>query len=248
MWVSVPKFEGRFEARPRTSEGAQPPKTLSRKATIVGSALHTATPRTSTDAHLSSGRRRASTVVLAGRPGSGKGTQASAVARQLGFAHVATGDLVRMAATVGSREGSEIASLLDEGRLVPDDAILGLLAAELDRIWPNRGVVLDGFPRTVAQARALDRLRPPDLVIELDVPARRIIERLEGRGRHDDSGDAIQARLHVYESETRPMLRWYNARGALVTVDGDRPLELVTTDVLAAITRSQSRADAPLSP
>jgi adenylate kinase len=218
----------------------------------VVSALHAATPGPSNDAPLSGGARRASTrastVVLAGRPGSGKGTQASAVARELGFAHVATGDLVRMAATVGSREGSEFAALLDEGRLVPDDAILGLLATELDRIWPKRGVVLDGFPRTVAQARALDRLRPPDLVVELDVPARRIIERLVGRGRHDDSAAAIRARLHVYESETRPMLRWYDARGALATVDGDRPLELVTTDVLAVITQSRSRADAQLSP
>ena len=175
------------------------------------------------------------TVVLAGRPGAGKGTQAELVASQMGLVHVSTGDLVRDEVARETTLGRALHSTLTAGRLVDDQTMLDLLARALDDIGPRRGALLDGYPRTVSQSTALDTLRPIDLVLELDVPARRIIERLRARGRDDDTVAAIDARLHVYDVETRPMLRVFDARGALVTISGDRAPELITADILGRL-------------
>lgn len=195
--------------------------------------------------------RDSTTVVIAGRPGAGKGTQAEMLASRFGFAHVSTGDLVRDATSRSTQLRAELESTMAAGGLVPDRTILELLVDELAQLWPTRGVLLDGFPRTLAQARAFETLRSVDLVIELDVPARRIIERLRARGRSDDTIAAIEARLHVYERETRPMLHAFDARGALLTIDGDRAPELVTADLFEAMAvhrplrRSQAHARRP---
>lgn len=182
-----------------------------------------------------SSRRHGITVVLAGRPGAGKGTQAERVASQMGLVHVSTGDLVRDEVARGTTLGRALHAAVTAGRLVDDRTMLDVLARALDDIGPRRGVLLDGYPRTVAQATALDALRPIDLVLELDVPARRIIERLRARARDDDTVAAIDARLHVYDVETRPMLRVFDARGALVTVSGDRAPELVAADIVRTL-------------
>jgi adenylate kinase len=191
-----------------------------------------------------SSHRDGITVVLAGRPGAGKGTQAERVASQMGLVHLSTGDLVRDEVALGTTLGRALHAAVTDGRLVDDRTMLDLLARKLDDIGPRRGVLLDGYPRTVAQAAALDALRPIDLVLELDVPARRIIERLRARARDDDTAAAIDARLHVYDVETRPMLRVFDARGALVTVSGDRAPELVAADILGTLAawRSSHRA------
>jgi adenylate kinase len=175
------------------------------------------------------------TVVLAGRPGAGKGTQAERVASQMGLVHVSTGDLVREEVARRTTLGRTLDATIAAGRLVDDRTMVDLLGRALDDIGPRRGVLLDGYPRTVAQAAALEMRRPIDLVVELDVPARRIIERLRARARDDDTVDAIHARLHVYDVDTRPMLRTFDARGALVTMSGDRAPELVAADIIGAL-------------
>jgi len=180
------------------------------------------------------------TVVLAGRPGAGKGTQAERVASQVGLVHVSTGDLVRDEVARETTLGRALHAALTSGRLVDDRTMLDLLARALDDIGPGRGVLLDGYPRTVAQAAALDALRPIDLVLELDVPARRIIERLRARSRDDDTVSAIDARLQVYDAETRPMLRVFDARGALVTISGDRAPEEVAAEILGTLAEWRS--------
>jgi adenylate kinase len=181
------------------------------------------------------------TIVLAGRPGAGKGTQAERVALQMGLIHVSAGDLVRDEVRRATPLGRELYATTTAGRLVDDATMLDLLRRALDDVGPRRGVLLDGYPRTVAQATALETRRPIDLVLELDVPARRIIDRLRGRGRDDDTVSAIQARLRVYDTETRPMLRAFDARGALVTISGDRPPELVAADILGALAAWRAR-------
>ena len=186
-------------------------------------------------------RPDAITVVLAGRPGSGKGTQAERVVSQMGLVHVSTGDLVRDEVRRATPLGRALHETMTAGRLVDDETMLEVLGRALDEIGPRRGVLLDGYPRTVTQAAALDARRRIDLVLELDVPARRIIERLRERGRDDDRIAAIHARLHVYDVETRPMLRAFDARGALVTIAGDRPPELVAADILGTLAAWRTR-------
>jgi adenylate kinase len=188
-----------------------------------------------------SSRRDGITIVLAGRPGAGKGTQAERGASQMGLVHVSAGDLVRDEVRRGTPLGRELHATTTAGRLVDDATMLDLLRRALDEIGPQRGVLLDGYPRTVAQAAALGTRRPIDLVLELDVPARRIIDRLRARGRDDDTVAAIQARLHVYDIETRPMLRAFDARGALVTISGDRPPELVAAEILGTLAAWRAR-------
>jgi adenylate kinase len=188
-----------------------------------------------------SSRRDGITVVLAGRPGAGKGTQAERVASQMGLVHVSTGDLVRDEVRRATPLGRDLHATVTSGHLADDAAILELLGRALDDIGPRRGVLLDGYPRTVTQAAALETRRPIDLVLELDVPARRIIERLRARGRDDDTVSAIHARLHVYDVETRPMLRAFDARGALVTISGDRAPEIVAADLLGTLTTWRAR-------
>lgn len=170
-------------------------------------------------------------IVLAGRPGAGKGTQAAAAVTQFGLTHVSTGELVRSAITSGTALGAEVAALSRSGALVPDDIMLAMLERALQAIAPSSAVLFDGFPRTLAQADALRALHPIDLAVELVVPARRVVERLGARRRVDDSDSAIAARLSIYERETRPMLRQFDAHGVLVTVDGDQLPELVTANL-----------------
>jgi adenylate kinase len=159
-----------------------------------------------------------STITLLGPPGSGKGTQAARLAR-LGFATLATGDLLRQARAAGSDLGRRAAEYMDRGELVPDDVIVAALEqalAELD----DRSVVLDGFPRTVAQAEALGR--GVDAAILIDVPDDVVVERIAGRGqgRADDDPATVRERLRVYHRETEPLIDYYEARGLLRRVDG----------------------------
>ena len=174
-------------------------------------------------------------LVVIGRPGAGKGTQCASLAQHLGIPHVSTGDLLRELSTQEAPFGSQAQVFMNSGHLVPDHLVLRLLEARLaqpDAI--ERGFVLDGFPRTVEQAEMLDTLLAPrgvDAVIELSVRAETIIERLGRRARSDDTEAAVTRRLEQYDHNTVPVLAWYEARTALLRVDGDRPADRVAAEL-----------------
>jgi adenylate kinase len=184
-------------------------------------------------------------VVLFGPPGSGKGTQGALITRDFDLAHVSTGDMLRAEAGTGSELGREVAPLMAAGKLVPDDLIVRVIAERLNRADFGVGLVLDGFPRTVAQARALDtmlasRQRGVGLVLSLAVPVDDLVERLLGRareqGRTDDTAEVIRERMLEYERKTAPVLDHYRAAGCRVAnVDGVGTVEEVRRRVRAEV-------------
>jgi adenylate kinase len=173
-----------------------------------------------------------SLVVVLGPPGSGKGTQCARLAATLGLAHVSTGDALREEARRGTRLGNLASRHLDSGGLVPDHLVIGAVTTALARCRRFPGVLLDGFPRTEAQAVALDELGAGAvrLAAALVVSRAVLLERLRNRGRTDDRSDIVRRRLIAYEVETRPLLDFYARNGMLVHVDGNRsPTEVTTT-------------------
>jgi adenylate kinase len=192
--------------------------------------------------------------VLLGKQGAGKGTQASRLAEHYGVAHLSTGDMFREQAAQGTAFGLEAKRFMDEGELVPDDIVIGVIEECLAPAGPlDHGFVLDGFPRTVHQAQELDRVLerdPLDLVINLDVPREIVLDRLAGRRvcencnrvyhvnlppttnwtcdtcggqvvqRADDTEEAIDRRLDLYELETVPIIDHYRDQGLLTVIDG----------------------------
>jgi adenylate kinase len=184
-------------------------------------------------------------VVLFGPPGSGKGTQASRVAGTLGVPHVATGDILRAEVAKGSALGAEVEPIMRSGRLVSDDLIVRVIEARLAEPDARSGALLDGFPRTVAQARALDAMlvrnqRHVDAVISLDVPDAELQERVVKRAgverRADDTPEAFARRLQVYRDETAPVLDWYSANGTRIErVDGVGAIDAVTERIVSAL-------------
>lgn len=163
-------------------------------------------------------------LVILGRQGSGKGTQAALLADRYGVVHVSTGDMLRAAVAAGTELGLRAKTVMDAGDLVGDDIMIGIVGERLaaDDIQAH-GVLLDGFPRTTAQADALAEIlggSGPNLAINLDVPIAEVTERMLARGRDDDTEEAISRRLELYEAETAPLLAWFEERGRLNVVDG----------------------------
>ncbi|MGI9622503.1 MAG: adenylate kinase [Acidimicrobiales bacterium] len=165
-------------------------------------------------------------LVILGRQGSGKGTQALRIATTFGCVHVSTGDMVRAAVAAGTELGQQAEAVMSSGGLVGDDIMNGIVAERLaaDDIM-ERGVLLDGFPRTEEQADALERIFSDqhvalDLAINLDVSVEVVKERMVARGREDDTPEAIEKRLALYEQQTAPLLDWFSARNLLIAVDG----------------------------
>jgi adenylate kinase len=176
----------------------------------------------------------ARTIVLLGPPGSGKGTQAERL-HDDGWVTLSTGELLREARSQGTDLGQQAAEYMDRGDLVPDDLIVALIGDELDG-RDEESIVLDGFPRTVAQADALgealeSRGRQLDAVVLIDVPDDVVTERVSGRGRDDDDPETVRERLHVYHDETEPLIAYYDERGLLRRVDGEGEAEDVETRV-----------------
>ena len=166
-----------------------------------------------------------STITLLGPPGSGKGTQAARLRDDLGFAPLATGDLLRAAREQGTELGRRAAEYMDRGDLVPDELIVALVREAIARA--DGPVLLDGFPRTTAQADALggvlaDHDRELSAAVLIDVPDDVVLERISGRGqgRSDDDPETVRERLRVYHEETEPLVGYYDQRGLLRRVDG----------------------------
>ena len=177
-------------------------------------------------------------IVLVGAPGAGKGTQGPVLAERLGVVYLATGDVLRSEVACDSGLGRRVAVYLDGGELVPDDLIVDVV---VDRLAPDAGYVLDGFPRTVAQADTAEQRVPGGLthaVVFLtlpdDVARGRLAQRDQGRS-DDADPSTIEHRLRVFHAETEPLLDWYRARGVLHAVDATHPPEAVLAAIESAL-------------
>lgn len=188
-------------------------------------------------------------IVLFGPPGSGKGTQAAMLKERLAVPHISTGDLLRAAVKAGSPLGLQVKSVMDAGQLVSDDLMLDLLEDRFAQDDARAGFILDGYPRNLAQANALDAMlartgQPLDLALLLEVPHELIVERLAGRaaaeGRKDDDPDTVRARLKVYADQTAPVADFYRQRGQLVDIDGTGSVQDVQSRLSTVLAAGQS--------
>jgi len=189
-------------------------------------------------------------VLVLGPQGSGKGTQARRISASYGLPHIATGDMLREAMAAGTELGLRVKPIYDAGELVPDDLMIDLIRERIEQDDVEDGFVLDGFPRTMAQAEALDEMlreidRPITVVLQLDVPEDVCVERLSKRaqeeGRIDDTPEAIRTRLSLYRRETEPVIEHYRAQGNLVVIHGDRPVDEVFSEIQDALEQAAVR-------
>jgi len=177
-------------------------------------------------------------LVLVGPPGAGKGTQATRLAEELDVPHISTGDLFRANLAQETALGAEAKRYMDAGDLVPDSVTVEMVRDRLTADDAAKGFILDGFPRTISQARSLQELlaeRGEDLdsIVEFRVPEDELVQRLLGRGRTDDTEDVIRNRQQVYRDETSPLLEFYSDR--LISVDAVGSVEEITARVLSAL-------------
>jgi adenylate kinase len=164
-------------------------------------------------------------IVFIGPPGAGKGTQAERLVQAYRMAHLSTGDMLRAARDAQTEVGRQAERYMSAGQLVPDGVMVNLIRDRLQAADCREGYLLDGFPRTIAQAEALDamlaaRAAPLDAVLELYAPEEALFQRLAGRGRADDKPEVIRQRLVAYRQQTEPLLQYYQAKSLLKRVDG----------------------------
>jgi adenylate kinase len=208
-------------------------------------------------------------IILMGPPGGGKGTQAKRIQERYGIVQLSTGDMLRAAVAAGSPIGKQAKAVMDAGKLVSDEILVGMIAERISQPDCANGFILDGFPRTTPQAEALDNLLAEkhmelDRVVEVAVPDERLIERITGRftcakcgeGYHDkfkqpqktgvcdvcgntefsrradDNAETVKARLKAYHAQTAPLLPYYEKKGLLTVIDGDRSMDVVTADLI----------------
>ncbi|HJQ50012.1 MAG TPA: adenylate kinase [Gaiellaceae bacterium] len=192
-------------------------------------------------------------ILVLGPQGSGKGTQAQRIKAMYGVPHIATGDMIREQMELQTELGQEVKDVYDRGDLVSDELMIRLIRDRLDRGDTLPGFVLDGFPRTMAQAEALDDLlgdlgRSVDVVFDLQVPDRqqlleRLLKRADEQHRSDDTPEAIQRRWELYEKETAPLVEYYRStRGNVVGIHADRSIDEVFHEVREALDHLQTRA------
>ncbi|NUS39244.1 MAG: adenylate kinase [Lysobacter sp.] len=183
-------------------------------------------------------------LVLLGAPGSGKGTQAARLKEHLQVPHISTGDLLRAEVAAGSQLGLAAKEVMARGELVSDAILLGMLEDRFSRPDTARGFILDGYPRNLAQADALNDLlarigQPFDYAVQLDVPTELLVERIAGRakaeGRADDTPESVRTRLKVYNDVTAPVIDYYRQHGQLTVVDGVGTLDEVFSRIVEAI-------------
>jgi adenylate kinase len=183
-------------------------------------------------------------VLFLGAPGSGKGTQAARLAQRAGVPQISTGDILRRAVADGTPLGVEAKAIMERGALVPDDVIIGLIRERTAATDCRGGFLLDGFPRTIAQAEALERLLTErgsriDAALSLDVDEDKLLKRMAGRaaaeGRADDAPETVRERLRVYHEKTSPLRDWYASRGQLRPLDGVGTIDEVSGRIDAAL-------------
>ncbi|HVT32546.1 MAG TPA: adenylate kinase [Rhodanobacteraceae bacterium] len=183
-------------------------------------------------------------LVLLGAPGSGKGTQAAMLKTELKVPHISTGDLLRAAVKAGTPLGQKAKAVMEAGKLVSDEIVLGMLEERITEDDAKGGFILDGYPRNVAQCEALEALlarigQPLDIAVKLKVPSELIVDRIAGRaaaeGRKDDTPETVRERLRVYAEQTAPVAEHFAAIGRLCIVDGVGDVDDVFKRILAAL-------------
>jgi len=179
-------------------------------------------------------------LVMLGAPGAGKGTQAVRIADTHGIPHISTGEMLRGAIAAGSELGQKVKSIVESGALVPDELIVEVIRERLSQPDAQSGFVLDGFPRTIGQAEALDTLlaelgRPLEHVLELELSEETAVERMLGRaaeqGRADDTPEVIKNRFEVYRRQTEPLSNYYRSTGTLVVIDSSPGMDEVFAEI-----------------
>jgi len=192
-------------------------------------------------------------LILLGPPGAGKGTQAARLVDNRGLVQLSTGDMLRAAVKAGTEVGSRAKAIMDRGDLVPDEVMIEIISDRIAEPDCAKGVILDGFPRTLAQADALGELlsargRRLDAVIEIKVDDAILIDRIEGRAaqteggaRGDDNAEALKTRLSVYHEQTAPLIEYYASRGTLKSVDGMAGIDDVASQIEAVVSATGER-------
>ncbi len=188
-------------------------------------------------------------IILLGPPGAGKGTQAKMLVEAHDVVQLSTGDMLRAAVASGSDMGRQAKAVMDAGKLMPDEIMVQIISDRIAEPDCAKGFILDGFPRTTAQAEALDKMLmekglPLDHVIQIAVDDSVLIDRIntrvaetpEAERRDDDNAETLKARLEVYHEQTAPILPYYEGRGMLKKVDGMQPIDEVTKQIEAIIT------------
>lgn len=181
-------------------------------------------------------------LVFFGPPGAGKGTQAQKIVADFGIPQISTGEILRAAVKNGTPLGKQAGPLMDAGKLVPDELVIGIVQERLKEADCNNGFLLDGFPRTIPQAVALDAAltklgKRIEHVVSLEVPDAVIHERMKGRGRADDSPETVQKRLDVFREQTSPLKAHYEKAWLLRTINGVGTLEEIAAQIRKAIGR-----------
>ena len=183
-------------------------------------------------------------IVIFGAPGSGKGTQSERIVEKYGINHISTGDVLRAEIKNGTELGKTAKGYIDHGQLIPDELMIDILASVFDSFKDSKGVIFDGFPRTIAQAEALKKMlaergQDVSVMVDLEVPEDelmvRLIKRGKDSGRADDNEETIKKRLHVYHSQTAPLIDWYKNEKKYQHINGLGTMEGIFAEICEAI-------------
>ena len=183
-------------------------------------------------------------IVIFGAPGSGKGTQSERIVEKYGINHISTGDVLRAEIKNGTELGKTAKGYIDQGQLIPDELMIDILASVFDSFKDSKGVIFDGFPRTIAQAEALKKMlaergQDVSVMLDLDVPEEelmvRLIKRGKDSGRADDNEETIKKRLHVYHSQTAPLIDWYKNEKKYQHINGLGTMEGIFAEICEVV-------------